>query len=271
MDTASRSARKVLSRGQRGRDVVDEGAGWSHGTLDGRVVLVTGGARRVGRAIVERLAAAGATVAVHANRSIEAAEALVAELEAGGAAASAFAADLLDAEARGGLVGRVVERLGRLDALVNSASLYEELPFEQVDAAALERMLGIHVAAPFDLIQQALPHLRAAEGSVVNMLDAMLDRPRAGYTHYAASKAGLMSLTRSLAVELAPDVRVNGVAPGAVLMQPWEDARGVLERVPQGRSATAEEIAATAHFLIAGPGHITGHILTVDGAYSLHW
>ena len=245
-------------------------AGWAHPRLDGRVMLVTGGAKRVGRAIVEALAAEGAMVAVHHHRSEEDAAALVARLEEAGGTAVALRADLLDPASAPDLVEAVVVRFGRLDGLVNSASIFGPSTFESTDLEALHRMLAIHVEAPFELTRAALPWLRADGGSVVNIVDAMLERPRPGLAAYTASKAALVSLTRSLAIDLAPEVRVNAVAPGAVLMQAWEDARGTIDQVPQGRAATSEEIAAAVHLLIAGPAHITGHVLTVDGGWSLH-
>ncbi len=236
--------------------------------LRGRVALVTGSGRRIGAAIARDLSAAGATVVIHANRSRDAATALADEL--GGIAVFA---DLSDEAERERLIAEVARRAGGLDALVNNASVFERRPLEEIGPEDLRRMLMVNTEAPLMLIRAALPHLRARGGCVVNMVDnASGDRPWRNHSHYCASKAALLAITRSLAVELAPEVRVNAVGPGAILFQDWESPERrarVLERIPQGRMGAAAEVAEAVRFLVAGPAHVTGQVICVDGGWSV--
>ena len=240
--------------------------------LNGQVVLVTGGAQRIGAEIVRALAAAGAQVAIHCHRSLGQATALAEELQAAGGAAFVVQADLREDAQRVALISEVVARAGRLDGLVNNAALFEKRNLAELQPEALTRMLQLNTEAPLMLIRWALPHLRAASGAVINIIDnASGSRPWAEYSHYCASKAALQAITQSLAVELAPAVRVNAVGPGAILFQDWESAKrreAVLARVPMGRLGEAREVADTVVFLIAGPRYITGQIIHVDGGWS---
>ena len=245
--------------------------------LEDKVALVTGGAARIGAQICRTLANAGAIVAIHCHRSLAAAEDLVEEIEAAGGESFVVRGDLSEEEDRVALIDSVIERAGRLDILVNNASIFEKIPLEEMTSDAAQMMWMVNAEAPLMLIQHAAPHLRFEgkddPGSVINMIDNSSGRndwPE--LSHYCASKAALLSITRSLAQELAPSIRVNAVGPGAILFQDWEsDERrsAVLSSIPMGRQGDTEEIAETVLFLAAGPSYITGQIIDVDGGWSL--
>ncbi|HEU4571014.1 MAG TPA: SDR family oxidoreductase [Gemmatimonadales bacterium] len=235
--------------------------------LAGRVALVTGGARRVGAAIVRALAAKGMTVAVHYGSSGAAAEALVAELRAAGRIAEAFDADLREVAAARALPARVAERLGRLDVVVNSAANMLEAPVEGVTPELWEETFALNLRAPFFVAQAALPHLRAARGKVVNIADLAGLEPWPRYVAHCTSKAGVVMLTRALARALAPDVTVNAVAPGAVLLpDDWgeEARRHFVETTPLQRLGSAEDVAQAVVYLLEAD-YVTGEVLVVDG------
>jgi len=239
-------------------------------TLDGRVTLVTGGAIRVGRAIVEGLAADGATVAVHHHGSASEARALVAELRSRGRRAEAFRADLTDDAQLATLVADVERTLGPIEVLVNSAAQFTRAPFLDTDGSMLDAEWRLNARAPF-LLTRAVARgmLERRDGVVVNVLDiggALV--PWRNYSAYCMTKAAMQMLTQVLALELAPHVRVNGVAPGTVLppeslgAQEREQLRA---RIPLQRFGTAEDVAATVRFLITGPDFVTGQVIAVDG------
>ncbi len=242
-----------------------------------KVALVTGGAARIGAQICRTLANAGAIVAIHCHRSLAAAEDLVEEIEAAGGESFVVRGDLSEEEDRAALIDSVIDKAGRLDILVNNASIFEKIPLDEMTSDAAQMMWRVNAEAPLMLIQHAAPHLRfegkGDPGSVINMIDNSSGRndwPE--LSHYCASKAALLSMTRSLAQELAPSIRVNGVGPGAILFQEWEsDERraAVLSSIPMGRQGEVEEIAETVLFLAAGPPYITGQIIDVDGGWSL--
>jgi len=247
------------------------------GELVDKVALVTGGAARIGAQICRTLANAGAIVAIHCHRSLAAAEDLVEEIEAAGGESFVVRGDLSEEEDRAALIDSVIDKAGRLDILVNNASIFEKIPLDEMTSDAAQMMWRVNAEAPLMLIQHAAPHLRfegkGDPGSVINMIDNSSGRndwPE--LSHYCASKAALLSMTRSLAQELAPSIRVNGVGPGAILFQEWEsDERraAVLSSIPMGRQGEVEEIAETVLFLAAGPPYITGQIIDVDGGWSL--
>ncbi|MFZ4738646.1 MAG: SDR family oxidoreductase [Bradymonadia bacterium] len=234
------------------------------------VALVTGGGVRLGAAICTALAAAGLRVVVHAGRHAAAAEALA--LRLGG---THVACDLLAPGAPEALVRATLERTGRLDVLVNNAAIFEQASAETVDAALWQRHFTLNVEVPFRLACAALPSLRASgRGSVVNLLDISALRPYRGFVHYSATKAALQALTVGLAAEWAPEVRVNGVSPGAALfpddMAP--DARAAyLKRVPMGAETGADAVASAVTYLALGPAGVTGQVLAVDGGRSATW
>lgn len=242
----------------------------------GKVILVTGAARRVGAEIARCLHAAGATVALHCRRSAGEAQALARALCAA-RADSAFAvpADLLERGAPEALVAAVLARHGRLDGLVNNASSFFPTPVGKITEAAWDDLLGSNLKAPLFLIQAAAPALSAAGGAVVNIVDIHAERPLAGYPVYCAAKAGLLGLTRAMAVELAPRVRVNGVSPGAIQ---WPED-GQFSAVQQAaieahallrRSGSPADVAGAVRFLLFQAPYITGQILAVDGGRSAH-
>ena len=245
--------------------------------LEDKVALVTGGAARIGAQISRTLANAGAIVAIHCHRSLAAAEDLVEEIEASGGEAFVVRGDLSEDEDRAALIESVIDRAGRLDILVNNASIFEKIPLDEMTSDAAQMMWRVNAEAPLMLIQQAAPHLRFEgvnqPGSGINMIDNSSGRndwPE--LSHYCASKAALLSMTRSLAQELAPSIRVNAVGPGAILFQDWESEErrsAVLSSIPMGRQGDTEEIAETVLFLAAGPSYITGQIIDVDGGWSL--
>jgi len=241
--------------------------------LHGRVVLITGGAKRLGAATVRALHAAGASIVVHYHQSREAAERLVAELNAQRAgSAHAVGANLLDTEALPGLVAAALERYGRLDVLVNNASSFYPTPVGEITAAQFDDLIGTNLRAPLFLAQAAAPALRATQGLVINMADIHGQRPLKDYPVYSAAKAALVMLTRSLARELGPEVRVNAIAPGPVLWpeQPLDDAlkAEIVGKTALKRSGSPDDIARTALFLATSAPFITGQVIAVDGGRS---
>lgn len=244
-------------------------------TLQGKVVLVTGAARRVGAEIARLLHADGARLALHCRKSAAAAQALAAELNAARPdSAGVFPADLLQMERLPGLVEAVVAHFGRLDALVNNASGFSATPVGAIGEQAWETLIGSNLKAPLFLAQAAASHLAAAQGAIVNITDIHASRPLKGYPLYCAAKAGLEGLTRALALELGPRVRVNAVAPGPIL---WpedgsfdETAQArVVSRTLLKRCGEPADIARTVRFLLADAPYITGQIIAVDGGRSV--
>jgi pteridine reductase len=248
--------------------------------LDGRVALVTGAGHRVGRALAERLAAAGAGVVVHYGSSRTAAEETAAALRtAHNVPVWALGADLADPSAIAGLFAAVEEQCGRLDLLVNSAALFESAALESIDAAAWDRVQAVNLRAPHLCTRSALRLLRAAAAkrggtsAVINLADQSGVVPWRGYAHHGASKAGLLHWTRTAALELAPAVRVNAVVPGALLPPPGMEAdseawRRLGRRLPLGRTGEPRD-AADAVLYLAAAEFVTGTVLFVDGGESL--
>ena len=232
------------------------------------VALVTGAARRVGARIARELHAAGMSVAVHCHRSREDAERLREVLEAARpGSATVVAADLLEAGAAEAVVAAAEERWGRLDVLVNNASSFYPTPVGEVTEAEWRDLVGSNLAAPFFLAQAAAPLLRAARGCIVNIADVYGHRPLAGHPVYSAAKAGLVMLTRALALELGPEVRVNSISPGAVLWPENEDPerRRIIDAIALKRSGDPGDIARAALFLVRDAPYVTGQDLAVDG------
>jgi pteridine reductase len=241
------------------------------------VVLVTGAARRVGAEIAHTLHTAGARLAVHYRSSGEAAQVLAATLnETRANSAQVFQADLGDCDAIARLVRQVVGHFGRLDALVNNASSFFATPVGTTDLRAWDTLIDSNFKAPFFLSQAAAPHLKTSLGAIVNVTDIHAERPLKAYSVYCAAKAGLLGLTRALAVDLAPEIRVNAVAPGAIA---WPEdpadfseaarvaivAHSLLKRV-----GTPMDIARTVKFLIFDAPYITGQVINVDGGRTTH-
>ena len=242
----------------------------------GKTVLVTGSAKRVGRSIALELHAVGANVMVHYRSAQAEAEALVTELNTlRPGSALCVQANLLDNEALSTLVARTVAHFGRLDALVNNASSFFATALGKIDLAAWDNLIGSNFKAPLFLTQAAAPHLKAAHGAVVNITDIHAERPLAGYPLYCAAKAGLLGLTRALAIELAPEVRVNAVAPGPIL---WPDDNvfdnamqdGIVDHTLLKRAGSPLDIARAVRFLLDDASYITGQVINVDGGRTAH-
>ena len=240
------------------------------------VMLITGAARRVGAAIATALHASGARSALHARQSVAEAEGLAAKLNAVRPdSAAVLTADLLDTSRITPLVADVVARFGRLDGLVCNASSFFPTPLGQISETDWHDLVGSNFKAPLFLAQAAAPHLRAAGGCLINITDIHAERPLAGYPLYAAAKGALLTLTRALAIELAPDVRVNAVAPGPIL---WpEDGQfdvaerqAIVQHTLLKRAGTPEDIARTVRFLMLDAPYITGQVINVDGGRSAH-
>lgn len=235
---------------------------------ESRVALVTGGAVRIGRAIVTEMAEAGWSVAFTYRSSAAAARDLEGELRARGIRALAIEADLDDHAARSVAARRIHDQLGGLDALVNNAGVFPRTPFEELTPARLADAMRTNLEAPIFLTQACAPLLRASHGSVVNIVDVYGTFPLRHHLAYSVSKAALIAATRSLAVELAPEVRVNAVAPGiAMFPDGYDDAtrERLLAKTLLRKEGGATEIARTVRFLIEGTETVTGQVLTVDG------
>jgi len=239
------------------------------------VVLVTGGAKRVGAAIVKRLHHEGWRVAIHYRASAAAADALAAALNAVRAdSAITVQADLLQTETLAAVVERVVATYGRLDALVNNASTFYKTLVADFTEADWVALMGSNLKAPLFLSQAAAPHLKASVGCIVNITDIHAERPMAEYLIYNVAKAGLRGLTHALAGDLAPEVRVNAVAPGPI---EWPDdgqisaaeRERILEHVPLKREGGVEQIAEAVKYLVCDASYVTGHTINVDGGRSV--
>ena len=243
-------------------------------SLAGKAALVTGGARRVGAAIARRLHAAGASVLLHYRDSEADAARLTSELNATRPKSAAkVKAELLAPVAPRALVGAALESFGRLDLLVNNASSFFPVAVGAMEPSHWEELVGSNLRAPLFISQQAAAELAKNAGSIVNIVDIHAERPLKGYALYSIAKAGLAAMTRSLALELAPRVRVNGVAPGAIA---WpedgqftdEERARILATTPLARIGSPEDIARAVHFLACAP-YVTGQILAVDGGRSI--
>ena len=243
--------------------------------MEGKAALVTGGARRVGAAIARRLHAAGASVVLHYRDSEADAVKLEAELNAlRPKSAARVKADLHAPIAPRALVSEAIGRFGRLDLLVNNASSFFPVPLGAIESSHWEELMGSNLRAPLFISQEAAPHLAKAQGAIVNIVDIHAERPLKGYSVYSIAKAGLAAMTRSLALELAPAVRVNGVAPGAIAWPedgqfPDDERKRVVASTPLGRTGSPEDIAQAVHFLACAP-FVTGQILAVDGGRSIY-
>jgi NAD(P)-dependent dehydrogenase (short-subunit alcohol dehydrogenase family) len=240
--------------------------------LEGRVALVTGAARRVGAAIAQRLAAAGCHVAVHYRHSEAEAAATADACRRQGVRAELFRADLADPAAVAALVTDVLARFGRLDVLVNNASVFERMTLADFDLGAWERTLRINLTAPLVLVHAARAALVQAAGRVVNMCDAATGQPWPEHLAYMVSKGALETLTRVLARSLAPQVNVVGIAPGIAAWPADYDAdtrQRLVRKVPLQRAGSPDDIAAAVHFFLSAGDYITGAVLPVDGGRHL--
>ena len=234
--------------------------------LRGRVALVTGAGRRVGRALAVALGAEGMTVAVHYHASDAGARETARMIEREGGKASLVKADLTgDTAAR--LIGDVVRQLGGLDVLVNSSAVMERTPLGEVAVGQWDAMMALNLRAPFLLSQAAAPHLARARGAIVNIADLAAFETWPAYIPHGISKAGVVYMTRALARTLAPDVRVNGIAPGAVLLpDDWteDDAAKLRDSTPLRRLGSPDDVVGAMLYLLRAD-YVTGETMIVDG------
>ena len=241
-----------------------------------KTALITGAAKRVGRAIAFELHDAGMNVLIHYREARASADEMAQEMNARRPdSALCHQADILDNAALASLVDVTQRHFGHIDYLVNNASSFFPTPLADIDENAWSDLIGTNLKAPLFLTQAAAPYLKARRGAVVNITDIHAERPLAGYLLYCAAKAGLLGLTRALSIELAPDVRVNAVAPGPIL---WPEER-VFDPAMQAeivahtllkRSGSPAEIARTVRFLLDDAPYITGQVINVDGGRTAH-
>lgn len=241
--------------------------------LAGKVVLITGGARRVGAAITRRLHAAGANVVIHYNTSATEAHALRDSLNAlRRDSAIAVSCDLLDVSVIDGLVHSTIARFGRLDVLINNASTFYATPVGSITLAQWDDLIGTNLRAPVFLAQAAAPSLTVSDGLLLNIVDIHGMRPLRHHPVYSAAKAGLIMLTQSLARELAPRVRVNAIAPGPVLFPESglteEMRQSIIDKTLLKRQGSPEDIARAALYFASEAPYVTGQVLAVDGGRS---
>jgi len=248
----------------------------SEPALSEKVVLITGAARRIGAAIARRLHEEGARLMLHYRKAEREAHELQAELNAVRAHSVALVqADLLDAEGLQEIVKNTVSRFERLDVLVNNASTFHATPIGSISFQDWDSLIGTNLKAPLFLAQAAAPHLKKTQGCIVNITDIHAERPLKNYVVYSVAKAALAGLTRSLARDLAPEVRVNGVAPGAILWPDdgsWDELtrQRVVSHTLLKRVGDPADIARTVYFLIAESPYVTGQIVAVDGGRSIN-
>ncbi len=248
----------------------------ANGPLTGKTVLITGGARRVGAVMARALHGAGARIVLHYRSSAQAAEQLAAQLNGERAESVALAeADLLDPQALQRLAATAAATYGRLDILVNNASSFYPTPIGQIDERVWHDLIGTNLKAPLLLAQAASGALRESGGLILNLVDIHGLRPLRHHTVYSVAKAGLIMLTKSLARELGPQVRVNAIAPGPVM---WPESgvdealrRHIIERTALKRTGSPEDIARAALFFACDAPFVTGQILAIDGGRSIGW
>lgn len=238
------------------------------------VALITGGGRRVGAVIARSLHAAGYDLVLHYRHSADAAEALAAELEQQREGSVQLAhAELAALETLPELVTAAIARFGRLDALINNASAFYPTPIDSATPAQWDELFASNAQAPFFLAQAAAPALSQSGGAIVNLVDIYAERPLANHPIYCMAKAALLAMTRSLALDLGPQVRVNAVAPGAVMWpsegKAYDDKMAMLERTPLKRAGTPEDVASAVLWLLRDAPFVTGQVLRIDGGRTL--
>ena len=244
--------------------------------LTGKWALITGAAKRIGECIARRLHSDGAGIAIHYRQSAGPAAELAAALNAKRSdSAIVLHADLQHTESLPHLVKAVVDHAGRLDILVNNASSFYATPLETVTEEQWDDLIGTNLKAPLFLSKAAAPYLKESNGVIINLIDVHSTRPLRNHPVYGPAKAGLAMLTRSLAKDLAPEVRVNGVSPGAIL---WPNdgitdklEKSILKQVPLGRTGDPEDIAGCVLFLVRDAGYVTGQVIKVDGGRTMGW
>jgi pteridine reductase len=241
--------------------------------MQDKVFFITGGARRIGAAIVRELHACGGNIVLHYRGSEDAARALADRLnKLRPSSVKLLQADLLAIDSLPDVITQAARCWGRLDGLVNNASSFFPTPIGKITLSAWNDLVGSNLQAPLFMAQAAAPWLTETRGAIVNIADIHAERPMKAHTVYSIAKAGVVAMTASLAVELAPRVRVNAVAPG-VNLWPAEFSETlreqILETVPLGRPGTPEELAEVVRFLLAEASYITGQVINVDGGRSI--
>jgi len=247
-----------------------------HDALDGKFALVTGAARRIGAAIATTLHAAGANVLIHYRGSTNEAAQLAAHLNKERAnSALIVQADLCQPEAIDALISAAIQWGGRLDVLVNNASSFYPTPIGQITEKAWADLVGTNLKAPLFLSQAAAPHLEKTRGNIVNIVDIHARKPLHDHHVYGAAKAGLVMLTQSFAKDLAPRVRVNGVAPGAIAWpengMPVAVKENIIAQIPLGATGQPADIANAVLYLVRDATYVTGQIIPIDGGRSIGW
>lgn len=238
--------------------------------------LVTGGAKRIGATIAETLHNNGFNVAIHYNSSSDSAEQLCAQFNAKKQNSSiAIGADLLNQSSLENLIPSLIEKTKRLDVLVNNASTFYPTPIEKIALEDWENLFGTNLKAPLFLSKYAAKYLRQSRGTIINIIDIHSKKPLKDHPIYGSAKSGLAMLTRSLASDLAPAVRVNGISPGLILWpenNPSDQVKNnILQQIPLKKIGTSEDIANCVLFLIEDAPYITGEIIAVDGGRSMGW
>ncbi len=238
--------------------------------------LITGGSKRIGAKMAETLHDAGINIAIHFNSSSDSATELCAQLNAKRADSSiTLKADLTNQEALEHLVPSLIEQTRRLDVLINNASTFYPTPIQSITLTDWDDLMGTNLKAPLFLCKYAAEHLIKSSGVILNIIDIHAKKPLKDHSIYGSAKAGLATLTRSLAKDLAPDVRVNGISPGLILWpedEPPEDIKNnILEQIPLKNPGTPEDIAQCALFFIQDAPYATGQIIAVDGGRSIGW
>ena len=238
------------------------------------VALITGAGRRVGAVIARTLHTAGYDLALHYRHSADETRALADELEQQRSDSTLLLqADLADIPTLPLLIERLLKNYGRLDALVNNASAFYPTPLGTATTTQWDELFASNAQGPFFLSQAAIPALRETHGSIVNLIDIYAERPLAEHPLYCMAKAALAAMTRSLALDLGPDIRVNGVAPGAVLWpsdgKGYDDQQTMLARTPLHRAGSPDDVASTVLWLLRDAAFVTGQIIRVDGGRTL--
>lgn len=238
------------------------------------VALITGGVKRVGAQIARTLHAAGYDLVLHFRSSVNEAVALAAELEHQRAGSTlAIQGELADLDGLPAMIEQALQHYGRLDALVNNASAFFPTPVGSATTAQWNELFASNAQAPFFLAQAATPALRETHGAIVNLIDVYAERPLANHPIYCMAKAALAAMTRSLALDLAPDIRVNGIAPGAVMWpsdgKPYDDQQAMLARTPLRRAGSPQDVAGAVLWLLRDAPFVTGQIIRIDGGRSL--
>ena len=247
--------------------------------LQGKVALVTGSARRIGAVTVRALHQQGATVIVHYRNSADDAKSFCDELNAIREDSCLIQqAELADVDSLQTMIDYIISETGRLDILINNASSFYPTAVGEIKESDWDKLMSSNLKAPLFLSQAAAPHLKKTQGCIVNMVDIHSERPLKEHPVYCAAKAGLAMLTKSLAKELGPEIRVNGVSPGAIMWPEADDDspemkaqhQSILDKTSLKRSGSAEDVASTILFLVTQAGYITGHIIPVDGGRLLN-